>query len=541
MMSTTAIDICIIEDDAIERELLQRRYLRMGYRVVQACDGEEGLALIRRHRPHVVISDVMLPNMNGIDVCRAVRADAELAGTYLILITAYDSQKRKRDALNAGADDYLIKPYDAAELEAKTRNGLRISRLQEDLRTAALTDGLTELWNHAQFRQRLDGEFARARRYGGDVALLMIDIDHFKAVNDAYGHEVGNDVLRKTARHLQDSVRDVDVVARYGGEEFAVICPQTHLLAAAQLAERIRKTLPHRVRLAEHPNLTIQCSIGVANAGDPRVKSAVDLVSVADEALYHAKMHGRNRISCCDQLDEDDTPTIQLGEVERLRKEVVTLSLQAKELCLQSVWALVQALEARDPFTAQHSRNVRFYVQQLVEQAGWPENLRVVTCNAAMLHDLGKIGIPDAILQKPERLTAEEAAALKQVPMMTCKILEPLKVFETETTIIRYLRERYDGTGYPDGLSGDTIPIGSRMLAIAETFDALTSNRAYRSGRPIEDAVKIIRGEAGKHFDPQFTELLVQVVEQQRDAWQAQVNDTSTELFDRESLLLEHA
>jgi diguanylate cyclase (GGDEF)-like protein len=541
MMSTAAIDICIIEDDSTERALLLRRYLRLGYRVTQACDGEEGLEQIRRHRPHVVICDVMLPKLNGIDVCQAVRSDPSLAGTYLILITAYDSQKRKRDALNAGADDYLIKPYDAGELEAKTRNGLRISRLQEDLRRAAVTDGLTELWNHAQFRERLDNEFARARRYGGDVALLMIDIDHFKAVNDAYGHEVGNIVLKKTARHLQESVRDVDVVARYGGEEFAVICPQTGLDAACNLADRIRTEMTGAVRVAEHPELNVQVSVGAASASDPRVLSAEDLVSVADQALYHAKTHGRNRVARCDRLTElPADASIQVDEVDRLRKQVVTLSLQGKELCLQSVWAFVQALEARDPFTALHSRNVRFYAQRLAEAAGWPENLRTAVCNAAMLHDLGKIGVPDAILQKPGRLTEEESAVLRQVPLMTCKIIEPLKVFETETVIIRHLRERFDGSGYPEGLHGEDIPIGARLLVVAETFDALTSARAYRSGRPIGDAVQTIQSESAAHFDPQFCDLLAQVVAEENELWVAQINDTESEL-ERVSLVSEHA
>ncbi|MBN2446974.1 MAG: HD domain-containing protein, partial [Phycisphaerae bacterium] len=232
-----------------------------------------------------------------------------------------------------------------------------------------------------------------------------------------------------------------------------------------------------------------------------------------------------------DEVTEDfDDGQMQVGEVERLRKQVVGLSMQAKELCLQSVWALVQALEARDPFTAQHSRNVRFYAKCLVEAAGWPENLRVATANAAMLHDLGKIGVPDRVLQKPTALTQSEALILRRVPLITCKILEPLKVFETETLIIRHLRERFDGTGYPSGLTGTDIPIGSRLLAVVEAFDALTSDRAHRSSRPICQAIAEIRADAGAHFDPQFIDLLGTVVNTQERRWQARVDQTRASL-----------
>lgn len=540
MVRETPAHICIIEDDDTERKLLTRRFARMGHVVVEAGDAQSGLDLIRARRPAVVICDVMLPDFSGIDVCQRVREELELAGTYFVMITAYDSQKRKRDALNAGADDYLIKPYDALELEAKVRNGLRIAELQQRLRQAAVTDALTGLWNHGQFREMLDHEFSRTRRYGGAVSLLMLDLDHFKAVNDTYGHEIGNVVLRAAARHLAESVRDIDSVARYGGEEFAVICPQTRLDEAAALAERIRATLTQRVVVAGHPELTVRASIGAACSSDASVVTAEELVAAADQALYVAKSRGRDQV--CTSADADDAEvevSVQGGELDRLRKQIVTLSMQAKELCLQSVWALVQALEARDPFTAAHSRNVTFYVQQLVAAAGWPEHLRAAAANAAMLHDLGKIGVPDRVLQKPGKLRPAEAAILRKVPQMTCKILEPLRVFETEILIIRHLRERWDGAGAPDGLAGEDIPLGSRVLMVAEAFDALTSDRIHRPRRSLDDALAVIAEDAGAHFDPHFTQLLQEVVAAEHDAWQQRI-DQALAAGRRGSLVAEH-
>ena len=171
-MHRDTVDICVIEDDPAERQLLTQRLLRREYRVVCADDGPQGLQLIYRHRPKVIVCDVGLPDLDGIEICRRVRSDPTLDGVYFVLVTAFDSTARKKAALTAGADDYLCKPYDPEELWARIRNGMRIHRLQERLQRAALTDGLTELWNHTQFRNLLDGEFARTRRYGGVLSSV---------------------------------------------------------------------------------------------------------------------------------------------------------------------------------------------------------------------------------------------------------------------------------------------------------------------------------------------------------------------------------
>jgi len=531
-MQVEPVDVCIIDDDDAQRALLFRRLVANHFTVVEAEDAERGLMQVRHHHPRVVICDLMLPGMSGTELCRHIRADSTLDGTYLIIVTSCDDRELKHAALNAGADDYLVKPYDPEELVARLRNGLRVHKLQERLRRAALTDGLTGLWNHAQFRDLLDREFARTRRYGGVAALLMLDLDNFKAVNDTYGHEVGNLVLQATARHLLRMVRDTDIVARYGGEEFAIVCPATGLEDAARLAERIRQTIPEQVRAANVPQLMITASIGVSATSDARVTSVRDLIDLADQALYQGKRQGRNRVVRCDQIDGEPVGVLlEHGEVDRLRKQVVSLSMQAKELCLQSVWALVQALEARDRFTAWHSRNTTYYASCLAQAAELPEPMCTVIANAAMLHDLGKIGVPDSILQSTTPLTEEQTTVLRQVPLMTCKILEPLRVFETETLIIRHLRERYDGTGYPLGLSGTTIPLGSRLLAVAEAFDALSSARPHRAGLDIDEAVRAIQDEAGKQFDPRFTKLLTRVVQEQRQRWLTRIERARAELL----------
>lgn len=524
MLFSSRVDVCVVDDDAAQRRLLAARLRKLEYSVAEAENGADALQQVYAHRPRVLVCDLVLPDMDGLAVCRRVRADETLDGTYVIVVTAHNSPGRKMSLLNAGADDFLEKPYDMNELRARIRNGLRLSRLQERLARAAVTDGLTGLSNHSLFRSRLDQEFSRTRRYGGSLALLMIDVDHFKAINDTYGHEIGNRVLQMTARHLERVVRDTDVVARYGGEEFVVVCPETTIEEAFTMADRLCRTLPENVRIKSCPNLNVTVSIGVSGTEDPRINCVGELIGQADQALYYSKHAGRNRVTRCDREPDSVLETDpHHDEIERLRKEVVSLGMQTKELCLQSVWALIQALEARDGYSAWHSRNVTLYTKWLTDAAGWARPLRVATANAAMLHDLGKIGVPDELLLKPRPTDEREAAILKQVPLITCMILEPLRVFETEVQIIRHIREFWDGSGTPDGLAGSSIPIGSRLLAITETFDSLTCNRASRPGRPIDDALETLDRYCGTQFDPELLKLLEQCIAQDRDRWQQQV------------------
>jgi two-component system, cell cycle response regulator len=314
--------VLLVDDDRAVLELLRRGLEPQGYRFVEAEDGTQALTAIRKHHPDLILMDVEMPGLGGVEVCRIVKANqgAGFAFTPVILMTAGRSSG-KVEGLELGADDYLIKPFDMLELSARVKSMLRLKALQDTLveknkeldrmnheleeKRAALeqlsrTDGLTGLVNRRHFEERLAAEWARSERYRSPLSCLLLDIDHFKKVNDTWGHPFGDVVLKEVAGVARRALRDVDVIARYGGEEIIALLPETSPEEAWRAAERVRmgvEAMRLTCRTVEPPQ-SVRCtaSIGVATAPGPAVESAEQLVQLADECLYEAKQGGRNQV-----------------------------------------------------------------------------------------------------------------------------------------------------------------------------------------------------------------------------------------------------
>ncbi len=321
-------DILVVDDSRIVRAMVSDVLRAEGYRVREASDGRQALARIQESRPDLVLLDVMMPEMDGYEVCRALRrSEREEEYIPILMLTAKGEVEDLARGLAAGADDYIAKPFDNLELLARVKSLLRIRALQkrlyqqnleleaknqqlealtrqldaanQELRLLSVTDGLTRAYNHRHFQERLRTEYARASRHGEPLACVMIDLDHFKRINDTYGHPIGDRVLVWLVGILKDGVRSEDLVARYGGEEFVLLLPNTDAERARSLAERLRK------RIASEPvplapgdgRLRVTVSMGVADYQPGKVdRSPDDLLRAADEALYRAKAHGRNRV-----------------------------------------------------------------------------------------------------------------------------------------------------------------------------------------------------------------------------------------------------
>lgn len=300
--------LLLVEDEPTQRLLLQRVLLRAGYEVETACDGEEALRKLSQSAFQMLLTDWDMPGMDGIKLCGRARA-AGLAGyLYILLLTSHGSTAEVVAGLEAGADDFVRKPAEEAELLARLSAGRRIVQLEQSLREAnerihllSITDALVGTFNRRYLTEQLCREVDRAWRYGRPLAVSLADIDHFKRVNDLHGHHVGDEVLRGVASLTTGSLRpSSDWVARFGGEEFVIVLPETDRAAAVSVSEKIRRLLESTTLTTSAGDLRVTASFGTAELGEAAGsarEAAESLLRVADASLYASKHGGRNRVS----------------------------------------------------------------------------------------------------------------------------------------------------------------------------------------------------------------------------------------------------
>ena len=314
-------------------------------------------------------------------------------------------------------------------------------------------------------------------------------------MEDLKGHLAGDKALKKIGNAIKDSIRNFDITFRYGGDEFSVLLPNTSDEDAFQVAERIR-TATEKLMSREQPQVTL--SLGLTSWPSDGMSSD-EIVSASDEALYHAKRTGQNRTVIAAHM----LPSLanNTKRQDPLEKET-----------LNTIYALAATIEARDRYTYGHSRKVRSYAVALAEAVGMTSEKVAVISHAALLHDIGKIGILDGILNKPDVLNQEEWSLIKSHPQLSRTIVAHIPSLLPCLPGILHHHEKWDGTGYPDGLKGNEIPLEARILAIADSFDAMTSERPYRKSYDLEEAINEMKRCKGTHFDSHLVDAFLSIV-----------------------------
>jgi diguanylate cyclase (GGDEF)-like protein len=399
---------------------------------------------------------------------------ALMASASLMLVVLW----QRSAALSAA----LVGPLLAISLyQRSTYRALRAMRL-------ALTDPLTGLGNHRHFHERLQRELIAAEDAGQLLSLCLVDIDDFKRINDRYGHPTGDRVLSQIAVRL----RQGGEAFRLGGDEFAVLLPEldeaTAVNVATSIVERLRE-----MKLEHSEQITV--SAGVATLAVQGV-GRDELIRFADSALYWAKEHGKNRVRVY------RPEIVELAELKKLA------SGADRAARFRAAASLARAVDERDVYEGSHSERVADLAGRVAQRMGLPQEQVELTRLAASLHDLGKLAVPEEILRKPGPLTDAERLVLERHPQIGYRMLESLGVTPVAEWVLHH-HERWDGTGYPDGLHGEDIPLGARIILVADAFDAMTNDRVYQRKLSIGAALAELEDCSGSQFDPDAVAAIV--------------------------------
>ena len=394
----------------------------------------------------------------------------------------------------------LIMDFNTMARSLQTRQDENLL-LQQQLQVALLSeqerstrDPLTSLRNHRYFQESLAAELDRAQRSKRKVSIAVIDLDDFKKVNDNFGHHEGDAVLLRVTKGISDNLRPYDLACRLGGEEFGIIFPETDAEEAQLVLQRIAQ---HVVGFGPQGGRAT-FSAGISTF-PTHASAQTELFQLADEAVYHSKGAGKNQSTIYDKA-----LVSSMNSDARQRQK-------AREAVLTTAMTLVSAVDTKDPYTRNHSELTAMYAATLARALHLDEEQVKLVYRAALLHDVGKIGVADEVLRKPGKLTPDEWAQIRMHPDFSFRILESAEMGPVAMWA-RHHHEHWDGSGYPLGISGEEIPLGSRIILVADAFEAMTSDRVYRRSLGLQQALGELASCAGTQFDPRVAEMMITLV-----------------------------
>jgi putative nucleotidyltransferase with HDIG domain len=469
--------VLVVDDNASLLRFLVSAFSAHGCTVTQAAAAEQALALINEHAFDLVVSDIKMPGLSGLDLLRAVKG--KQPGTPVVLITGNPSINSAVFGLRHGAYDYLPKPFSIREVQDLLAR-IRADRLKWDGQVP-LPAGLTE-----ELSRRQSGVEVMSRI--GDLALQGLETSLFM-----------DEVLRLVGQ----SIKNDAALVLLRDEQGAFSCSQQ---GAGPLVSRLLTSLQRSFE--EMVATGGRETLGLTTGGEPLEAIAAVIPSVGHS--MGVVCLAREAASGGFLPDERDM-LLGYAQTTAVALQKLILRENVERNLVDTITAFVNAIESKDRYLKGHSARVALYSVEIAQTLGMTPELVEVVRRGAMLHDLGKLSIMDTILRKPDRLTPEEFTIIKSHPVAGAKILEPLRFLARETCAVRHHHERFDGTGYPDGLRGEDIPFVARVVTVADVFDAITSNRPYRTALALDEAREEIIKGIGSHFDPAVVEAFLRV------------------------------
>lgn len=384
------------------------------------------------------------------------------------------------------------------------------------LEQLALKDSQTGLYNHRYLKEVLEGSFSRAERLGTSLSVIMMDIDFFKSINDVYGHVFGDLVLKQFAGQLTRAVRPYDVVIRYGGEEFIVLSADTDKESARILAKRILEKIGLYSFGDKVHSVKLKLSLGVATYPQDPVQKSAELINYADQILNEAKESGGNRVYSSLDIEKGAGVFPETSDIDLLKEKIGKLAIRADKSLIEEILAFARTNELKDHYTGTRLERTVSYADRISQELHFSNDKAGLIKEAAMLHDLGKVGISEHILHKKSKLNRKEFEQIKRHPQMGADIIRPIHSLHPIIPYLLYHHERWDGKGYPFGLAKERIPLGARIIGIVDAYQALVSDRTYHKAYSKEQAATIIRKGSGSQFDPEVVKSFLTVLQHEQ-------------------------
>lgn len=525
-MNNKDINILIADDDAVMLKNLDDILSEDGFKVTGVGTVLSAKKKLKKKFYNIILVDLKLPDESGLKLLKEVKKINE--ETVIIVLTGYASLESAIYAMNEGAFSYIQKPLNVDELKITIKKALNMQWLSLSnktlitrLKELSLKDPLTGLYNYRYLRERLFSEFKRAKRYINPLSIVMVDIDYFKSVNDIYGHQYGDLIIKEIAHTLIKFSRSFDIVTRYGGEEFIILLPDTNKEGAIISAERLLYRISEHIFDEKSNKIKLKVSMGISSFPEDGANTESEFLDFADKALRSAKELGGNRLFTFKRISDNDIKKItQRGgkdNIYKLKEKLSKLENRVNQTLLESIYAFAKTIEAKDYYTGEHAENMvalAVMIGKALNLSGYEiDNLE----HAAILHDLGKIGIPDNILHKKGKLSSKEYTIIKKHPQIGAEIIRSIHFLKDVAPIVLYHHERFDGMGYSSGLKGNEIPLGARIIAIADVYQALISDRPYRKAYSKKDALKIIADSAESHLDPDIVKVFLSAMKPKKN------------------------